>query len=138
MSLENIIQTIQEDARHRAQEIIKEGEKKAEAIREEARKIAEEQARLFLEENEKKAELEAGRIIARANMEAKLLLLSTKRKLIDRVLEQAFEREKSSLKALKKTVILKEGRMEQTLPEEDLKEMLRTNLESYILEVLEL
>ncbi|MFW6159795.1 MAG: V-type ATP synthase subunit E family protein [Acidobacteriota bacterium] len=138
MSLEKIIENILKDARNKAQEIIKEGEEKAEAVREEARKKAEEQARLFMEESEKRAELEAGRIVTQTKLEAKLLILSTKRQLVDQILAKAFNKEKSSIKGLKKTVILKDGRKEQAMPWEALKEVLRPELESFILEVLEL
>lgn len=138
MSLERILQRIQDDARAEAERIIQESRKKAEEIEEAARRQASELAASFLEEKEREAQLEASRLITQARLEGKISLLSSKKMLIEEVLERAFEGERLKERELKKEVILKEGKREEFYDEEKLKEELRPLLEGYIAEVLKI
>lgn len=138
MSLERILQRIQDDAQAEAERIIQESKKKAEEIKEAARREACDLAASLLEEKERGAQLEASRLITQARLEGKINLLSSKKRLIEEVLEKAFKGERLKDRELKKEVILKEGKREEFFDEEKLKEELRPLLEGYIAEVLKI
>lgn len=138
MSLEKILQRIEEDAQAEAKRIILENEKKAKQIKEDARKEASELAKALLKEAEREAQLEASRLITQARLEKKINLLARKKELIEVVIERAFREEGLEKKGLKKRIILKEGEREETFDQEKLKEELRPVLENYIVEILKI
>lgn len=138
MSLEKILQRIQEDAEGEAERIIKESRKKAEEIKENAREEALELSEALKKEIERETELEANRLITQARLEGKLMLLSRKKELIERVLQSAFQEVDLIQEGLKKEIILKEGRREESFDQEKLKDELRPLLENYIVEVLDI
>ncbi len=138
MSLEKILQRIVDDAQVEAERIIQENKMKAEEIKEKSRQEASELAYSLLEMSERKANLEASRLITQARMEGKLNLLSSKKKLIEEVLERAFQSEGLREKRMKKEVVLKEGKREEFFDEEKLKDELRPLLEGYIAKVLKI
>ncbi len=138
MSLEKIVEKILEEARAEADQIIQESLQKGEEIKENARKRGEEQANALLEEVERQAQLDAGRIITQARLEKKIMLLSTKKDLIDEVLEKVFQQLDLKKQKLKRKVILKEGEKEEPLDLEELKHQLRPKLEKEIAEVLKI
>lgn len=138
MGLEQILRRINEDAKAEVGKIIDESEKKATEIDANAKKEVEELARALLKEAEREANLEASRLITQARLEGKINLLSRKKGLIGEVLEKAFQSEKFDRMGLKKEVVLKDGRREESFGEEKLKEELRPRLESYIVRILKL
>ncbi len=138
MSLEKILEKIIEDAQTEADKIIVESQKKAEEIKEKARNEASDLAEALLKEAEKQGHLEASRIVTKARLEKKINTLSRKKELIEEVLEKAFQKGAKGKKGLKRKIIMKEGESEEPYDEEKLKEELRTELESEILEALEI
>lgn len=138
MSLEKILQRIVDDAQAEAERIIQENKMKAEEIKEKSRQEASELANSLLEMSERKANLEASRLITQTRLEGKLNLLSSKKKLIEEVLERAFQSEGLREKRMKKEVVLKEGKREEFFDEEKLKDELRPLLEGYIAKVLKI
>ena len=138
MSLEKILRRIADDAQAEAERIIQENKKKAEEIKEKARLEASDLANSLLEMKRKKANLEASRLITQARLEGKLNLLSSKKELIEEVLNRAFHNERLREKGLKKEVIHKDGKREELFDEEKLKDELRPILEGYIAEVLKI
>lgn len=138
MSLEKILQRIREDAEGEAEKIIAESRRKAEEIKENARREAEELSEALKKEVGREAELEANRLVTQARLEGKLKLLSRKKELIERVLESAFQGVDLIQEGLKKEIILKQGRREESFDQEKLKDELRPLLESDIVEVLDI
>jgi V/A-type H+-transporting ATPase subunit E len=138
MSLEKILQRIVDDAQAEAERIIQENKMKGEEIKEKSRQEASELADSLLEMSERKANLEASRLITQARLEGRLNLLSSKKKLIEEVLERAFQIEGLQEKRMKKEIVLKEGKREESFDEEKLKDELRPLLEGYIAKVLKI
>ncbi|TET23650.1 MAG: hypothetical protein E3J76_03955 [Candidatus Aminicenantes bacterium] len=136
MSLEKILKKIVDDGQAEADRIILENQKKAEEIKENARKETLELAEALLKEAEQKGNLEANRLITHARLEKRINILSRKKELIDEVLEKAFVKESLGKKSLKRKIILKDGEIEESFDEKKLKEELRPGLESYIAKVL--
>ncbi len=136
MSLESILKRIMDDARSGAENIIRESRQKAEEIKKKAQIEAEELAEAMLKEAERQARLEASRLITQANLEKKLRVLSSKRELIEEVLEKAFGEGASGQKEIRRKVILKEGEKEEPFDEERLKDELRQALENEIITAL--
>lgn len=138
MSLEKILEKILKDARAEADAIIQESRKKASEIK----KAAEEESSRLVEalaiEEERKTQLESSRIVTQARLEGRLRILSCKKELIDEVLDKAFQKANPGKAALKRTVVLKDGKKEEEFEEERLKEELRPKVEQYIAEVLKL
>lgn len=138
MSLEKILKKIVDDGQAEADKIILENQKKAEGIKENARKEALELAEALLKEAEQQGNLEANRLITHARLEKRINILSRKKELIDEVLEKAFVKESLGKKSLKRKIILKDGEIEESFDEKKLKEELRPGLESYIAKVLKI
>lgn len=138
MSLEKILKKIVDDGQAEADRIILENQKKAEEIKENARKETLELAEALLKEAEQQGNLEANRLITHARLEKRINILSRKKELIDEVLEKAFVKESLGKKSLKRKIILKDGEIEELFDEKKLKEELRPGLESYIAKVLKI
>lgn len=138
MSLEKILKKIVDDGQAEADRIILENQKKAEEIKENARKETLELAEALLKEAEQQGNLEANRLITHARLEKRINILSRKKELIDEVLEKAFVKESLGKKSLKRKIILKDGEIEELFDEKKLKEGLRPGLESYIAKVLKI
>lgn len=138
MSLEKILKKIVDDGQAEADRIILENQKKAEEIKENARKETLELAEALLKEAEQQGNLEANRLITHARLEKRINILSRKKELIDEVLEKAFVKESLGKKSLKRKIILKDGEKEESFDEKKLKEELRPGLESYIAKVLKI
>ena len=138
MSLEKILKKIVDDGQAEADRIILENQKKAEEIKENARKETLELAEALLKEAEQQGNLEANRLITHARLEKRINILSRKKELIDEVLEKAFVKESLGKKSLKRKIILKDGEIEESFDEKKLKEELRPGLESYIAKVLKI
>ncbi len=138
MSLDNILKNIIADAQAEAEKIILESQKKAAQIKEKAKKEGSELAGALVKETERQGQLEASRIITQARLERKMVILSSKKEIIQEVLENAFKRGSKGTKGLKRKVIMKGGEREELFDEERLKEELRTKLESEILEALKI
>jgi vacuolar-type H+-ATPase subunit E/Vma4 len=138
MSLENIIQKIIQDAEGEAHRIIREGTDKAEAIKREARKEAEARGAALIKEEERAGKLESHRIVTQARLEKKLNMLSLKKELVDEVLEQAFKIAGVENMSLTRTVILKDGEMQESYDKDRLKDEIRLKLENDIAEVLKI
>ncbi len=138
MSLEKILKKIVDDGQAEADRIILENQKKAEEIKENARKEVLELAEALLKEAEQQGNLEANRLITHARLEKRINILSRKKELIDEVLEKAFVKESLGKKSLKRKIILKDGEIEESFDEKKLKEELRPGLESYIAKVLKI
>lgn len=138
MSLEKILKKIVDDGQAEADRIILENQKKAEEIKENARKETLELAEALLKEAEQQGNLEANRLITHARLEKRINILSRKKELIDEVLEKAFVKESLGKKSLKRKIILKDSEIEELFDEKKLKEELRPGLESYIAKVLKI
>lgn len=138
MSLEKILKKIVDDGQAEADRIILENQKKAEEIKENARKEVLELAEALLKEAEQQGNLEANRLITHARLEKRINILSRKKELIDEVLEKAFVKESLGKKSLKRKIILKDGEIEESFDEKKLKEEIRPGLESYIAKVLKI
>ncbi len=138
MSLEKILEKIHQDARVEVEKIVSEAKMKAIKIKEEAEKEAKQASDVLIREAERQANLEARRILTQARLERKIQILDSKRRLIEEVLEKAFESEDLQKKILKRKVILKDGEEEIPLDKKRLKEEMRLKLEKYIAEVLNL
>lgn len=136
MSLESILEKIGREAQAERERIIRESREKAEKLRSEAELEAQKQSAQLLKESAREAELEAHRLVTQARLQKRLRLLSLKKKLVDEVLDQAFDRQAESAVSLKRQVVLKEGIREETLDRETLKQELRPQLEGYIAELL--
>jgi vacuolar-type H+-ATPase subunit H len=138
MGLEKILQRIQDEAQTEVERIIQEAEKKADEIKEDARKDASKHGASLLKAKEHEAHLEASRIVTQARLERKIHLLRSKKELIEKVLDKAFQAESLGERGLKKEVILKDGKREELFDEEKLKQELRPLLEGYIAEILKI
>lgn len=138
MSLEKILKKIVDDGQAEADRIILENQKKAEEIKENARKETLELAEALLKEAEQQGNLEANRLITHARLEKRINILSRKKELIDEVLEKAFVKESLGKKSLKRKIILKDSEIEELFDEKKLKEELRHGLESFIAKVLKI
>ncbi|MDH4217818.1 MAG: hypothetical protein OEY18_16075 [Candidatus Aminicenantes bacterium] len=138
MSLEKILERILADAQTEADRFIKESHRKADEIREKAHQQGKEQAEVLLEEVERQGRLEASRIVTQARLDKRIKILVCKKELIDKVLDQAFQKERFEEKGLKKKIIMKDGEKEVSFDQEKLKQELRPRLESEIAEVLKI
>jgi vacuolar-type H+-ATPase subunit E/Vma4 len=138
MSLEKILNTIIEDAQAEAVEIVKESQRKAEEIKEAARRDAEGLASAIRAEEERSGRLEASRLVTQARLEGRIGILSTKKEIIEDILTEALSRERSGIKTLKRTIILKEGEKEEAFDESKLLEKIRPQMEKLISETLKL
>ena len=138
MGLEKILEKIDEDARAEANRVILETRQKADKIKEEAKREASEFVQAFFEEVKRAANLEASRIITQARLERRINLLQCKRDLIERVLEEALNREIFDKSGVKRKIILKEGEREKPFDQKRLKEEMRLRLENSIIEVLKI
>jgi vacuolar-type H+-ATPase subunit E/Vma4 len=138
MSLEKILNTIIEDAQAEAVGIVKESQRKAEEIKEAARLEAEELALAIQAEGERLGRLESSRRITQARLEGRIDLLATKKKIIEDVLAEALNRERTRLKKLKRLIISKSGEKEEALDENRLLDEIRPQLEKFINDALKL
>ena len=77
-------------------------------------------ARLVLKEADREGELEAHRLVTQARLEGNLHILSLKRKLVEEVLELAFQKAEVEKVALKRTIVLKDGQEEKSFNQERL------------------
>ena len=136
MSLEKILNKIVDEAREEADKIVLASRERAEQIKQTARKEASKLADALLKEAERQGNLEASRIVTQARLQKRLNILSCKKRLIDEVLDRAFQQESLRARTLKRKVILKEGEKEESFDEKRLRDDLRQSLEKYIAEVL--
>lgn len=138
MSLEKILDKILEEARSEAEQILRESRQKAEEITQNARKEGEMQANAILDQAERQGNLEASRLVTQARLEKRIKILSSKKDLIDEVLDKAFQKQKGDIIGLKRKIILKDGELEEFVDQEKLKQELRPKLEKDIAEVLKI
>jgi len=138
MSLEKILNAIIEDAQAEAVAIVKESQSKAEEIKEAARLEAEKLAGAIRSEEERLGHLEASRLVTQARLKGRIDILSTKKKIIEDVLSEAMARERSGVQKLKRQIIMKEGKKEETFDERKLLEEIRPQLEKLIIDTLNL
>ena len=138
MSLESILDKIGREAQAEREGIIRESREKAEQLRSEAEREADELSQRLLKESAREAELAAHRLVTQARLQKRLRLLSLKKELVDKVLDQAFELQEEDAVSLKRLVVLKQGVREETLDRETLKQELRPQLEGYIAQLLKI
>ncbi|NIM90418.1 MAG: hypothetical protein GTO17_05665 [Candidatus Aminicenantes bacterium] len=138
MSLEKILERITRDAQAEADKIVSESKRKAEEIKENARKEAEGSAAALIEEIERKARLEASRLVTQSRLEKRIKILSWKKEFIDEILEKALQKANLGQVKLKKKIVLKDGEREEFYHQDKLLEELRPKLENYILKVLKI
>ncbi|MGB3861845.1 MAG: hypothetical protein WBF32_07580 [Candidatus Aminicenantaceae bacterium] len=138
MSLEKILNTIIEGAQAEAVVIVKESQSKAEEIKEAARQEAVGLAQAIQAEEERQGRLEASRLITQARLEGKINILSTKKEIIEDVLTEALDRERSGIKKLKRQIIMKGGEREEAFDESRLLDEIRPQLEKFINDALKL
>ncbi len=138
MGLEEILKKINAQGEAEAHQIIEESKKRAEKIKEKAEQQASEEAKDYSAEEKHRAEMEATRIMTQARLEKRMKILFCKKKIIDDILEEAFNQALKGRESLKKTVITKDGQEQGTLDKEKLKEELRSLLEGQIAEELKL
>ena len=138
MSLEKILNAIIEDAQAEAVAIVNESQSKAEEIKEAARLEAEKLAGAIRSEEERLGHLEASRLVTQARLKGRIDILSTKKKIIEDVLSEAMARERSGVQKLKRQIIMKEGKKEETFDERKLLEEIRPQLEKLIIDTLNL
>jgi vacuolar-type H+-ATPase subunit E/Vma4 len=138
MSIDKILKKIEDDAHKEAEQILLESEQRAEQIKKKAHSESAVLAEAIMKESEKQARLEVSRILTQARLERKLEILSSKKELIDGVLEKAFKKVGHDRSRLKKEVIEKEGRREENLDEQTLIDELRPKLEKFIVDVLKI
>jgi vacuolar-type H+-ATPase subunit H len=138
MSLEKIVDKILDDARAEADLARVESLRKAEYIREEAKRQAEELAGALLREAEREARLEAGRIVTQARLEGRIELLTAKKRLINEVLEKALAGAPVRDRSLTRMVILKDGEREEPFDRAMLLDEVRPGLESLIADILKI
>jgi V/A-type H+-transporting ATPase subunit E len=138
MSLEKIVDKILDDARAEVDLARVESLRKAEDIREEAKRQAEELAGALLREAEREARLEAGRIVTQARLEGRTELLTAKKRLINEVLEKALAGAPVRDRSLTRMVILKDGEREEPFDRAMLLDEVRPGLESLIADILKI
>jgi GTP-dependent phosphoenolpyruvate carboxykinase len=138
MSLEKILNTIIEDAQAEAVAIVKESQAKAEEIRAAARQEAEGLVLAIHAEEERLGRLEASRLVTQARLEGRIDILSTKKEIIEDVLAEAMDRERSGINKLKRQIIMKGGEREEAFDENRLLEQIRPQLEKFINDALKL
>ena len=138
MSLEKIVDKILDDARAEVDLAGAESLRKAEDIREEAKRQAEELAGALLREAEREARLEAGRIVTQARLEGKIELLTAKKRLITEVLERAMAAAPVRDRSLTRMVILKDREREEPFDRAMLLDEVRPGLESLIADILKI
>jgi len=138
MSLEKIVDKILDDARAEADLTRAESLRKAEDIREEAKRQAEELAGALLREAEREARLEAGRIVTQSRLEGRIELLTAKKRLITEVLERAMAAAPVRDRSLTRMVILKDGEREEPFDRAMLLDEVRPGLESLIADILKI
>jgi V/A-type H+-transporting ATPase subunit E len=138
MSLEKIVDKILDDARAEVDLAGAESLRKAEDIREEAKRQAEELAGALLREAEREARLEAGRIVTQSRLEGRIELLTAKKRLITEVLERAMAAAPVRDRSLTRMVILKDGEREEPFDRAMLLDEVRPGLESLIADILKI
>jgi cell division septum initiation protein DivIVA len=138
MSLEKILNTIIKDAQTEAVAIIKESQAKAEEIKEAVRREAEKLAQAIHAEEERLGRLEASRLITQARLEGRIDVLTAKKEIIEDILAEALDRERSGIKTLKRQIITKRGEREENFDENRLLEQIRPQLEKFINDALKL
>ena len=138
MSLKKIVDKILDDARAEADLTRAESLRKAEDIREEAKRQAEELAGALLREAEREARLEAGRIVTQARLEGRIELLTAKKALITEVLEKALAAAPVRGRSLTRMVILKDREREEPFDRAMLLDEVRPGLESLIADILKI
>jgi vacuolar-type H+-ATPase subunit E/Vma4 len=138
MSLEKILNTIIEDAQTEAVAIVKESQQKAEEIKEAARQEAEEMAAAIQAEEERLGRLEASRLITQARLEGRIDVLATKKEIIEDVLAEALDRERTGIKKLKRQIISKGDEREESLDESRFLDEIRPQLEKFINDAMKL
>lgn len=138
MSLEKILSKILEEAQGEGEKIILESRKKAEEIKQNARKQGEMQAKVLVEQVERQGNLEASRMVTQARLEKRIKVLRCKKELIDEVLDKAFQKQKGEKIGLKRKIIRKDRDEEEFVDHEKLKKELRPKLEKTIAEVLKI
>ena len=136
MSLEQILKRIVDDAQAEADKIVQGGQEKAAEIKAKAEQEASGLAEALVKEVENQGDLETSRIITQAKLEVKIRILSQKKKLIQEVLDKAFQKGGFQKKGPKRKIITKEGEIEEPVEEHRLKGELGSKLENEIAEVL--
>jgi len=138
MSLEKIVAKILDDARAEAERIAVEGGLRAESIKDEARREAEQQAWILLGEAGREAHLEAVRIVTQARLERKIELLAARKALVAEVLERAFAKASLENRRLTRKVVSRDGEKEETLDRARLMEELAPAMENLIVDILKI
>lgn len=138
MSLEKILKKITDDAREEAERIIQESRERAEQIKKDAGRESSVLAEAIIQESEKDVRLEISRILTQARLEGNIKILSSKKEMIDRVIDSAFRQAVSDRAHLKKEVIDKKGRSQQNLDEKTLVNELRPKFEKFIADLLKI
>jgi vacuolar-type H+-ATPase subunit E/Vma4 len=136
MSLETIIEKIISEAEAEAARLRQEAQERAEQIVSTGCQQAEKRAAALQHQAEQEGQLEALRILSQARLEKRLTLLQARRKWVERVLDKAVEAVGLSGRPLQRTIITHEGRSQEELTPEELKEDLRLRYEKMILEIL--
>jgi vacuolar-type H+-ATPase subunit E/Vma4 len=138
MSLEKILEKIDQETQQEVGAILEEARKKAETIKKDAEQKARQQAETILKQAEVEARLEASRILTQAQLQKRMELLRTKRELIDRVLRAALSQEKLKKARLKKEIVSRQGVRKETLPYDRILAELGHEVENNILEWLKI
>ncbi len=136
MSLETIIEKIISEAEAEAARLRREAQDKAEQIVAANCQQAEKKAAALQQQAEQEGQLEALRILSQARLEKRLTLLQARRKWVERVLDKAVEAVGPSGRSMQRTIITREGRSQEELTPEELKEDLRLRYEKLVLEIL--
>lgn len=138
MSLEKILEKIEQEAQDEVQAILEEARQKAESIKKEAEEKARLQAAEILKQAEAEARLEASRILTEAQLQRRMELLRIRRELIEKVLRAALEKEELKEARLKKKIVSRDGYREEILPAGHLLSELGPEVENDIVEWLKI
>lgn len=92
MTLENIIERIEEDAQIEAKKIVDQAREGAKSIVDDEKKLAKSRQDIRIEQAKEKAHLKLMAAIAQAKLEARNILLVTKREMIEKAYELSLEK----------------------------------------------
>lgn len=133
MSLEKILEKIEQEASQEVEAILGEAIKKADSLKKEAEARARAQAESIIKQAETEASLEASRILTQAQLQRRMELLKARREQISRVLEEALKNEELKKLRLKKEIVSREGILEEMLEADRLLAELGPEIENEIL-----
>ncbi|HOT69295.1 MAG TPA: V-type ATP synthase subunit E family protein [Candidatus Saccharicenans sp.] len=133
MSLQKILEKIEQEASQEVEAILGEAIKKADSLKKEAEARARAQAESIIKQAETEASLEASRILTQAQLQRRMELLKARREQISRVLEEALKNEELKKLRLKKEIVSREGILEEMLEADRLLAELGPEIENEIL-----